>query len=171
MTMASDAVVIGICHAMNDRLAGLQGILYVARQDGGLSAETHDALRAELDRMAELVHDLRRIPLERGEVVEPVMLSEVLREVSELLRHVDEERSEAARRRATGAPAVRAKPATLRRVLLDAALAGDVAWRREGGEVRIPLAVGDGTVAAAEAAGLVVVRPDGAPELSLPSMG
>lgn len=165
---AADAVVIGICHGMNDRLAGLQGILYMARQDGLLAEETYEAVRAELDRLAELVHDLRRVPLERGEVVEPVMLSEVLREVAELLRHVDEERSEATRRSAVRAPAVRSKPVSLRRVLLDAALAGDVVWRQEGGDVRIALAVGD---EAAEAAGLVVVRSDGGPELSLPAMG
>jgi C4-dicarboxylate-specific signal transduction histidine kinase len=152
---ALDRVLTGLCHSMNDRLAGLHGLLYVAWKDGAVGHREYEALRDELERLGGLVHVTRLLAQSGLEVEEPVLLTDMVDEVLQLLAHTDD--APAAPLLAGSPPPVRARRSALRRLLLELVSArGAVVWSQAAGELRLSLPqTGDEAArsAAVEAAG------------------
>ena len=70
-----DEIVRGIAHAMSNRVASLSAGLYVLGENGTASAASVGALQSELDRMEQLLVQLRMLPAEHVPV-EPLLASE-----------------------------------------------------------------------------------------------
>ena len=62
---ATDALLKGICHALNGRLGAVSGLIQISRFDHGLDDESGALLDSELERMVRIGVLLRLIPADR----------------------------------------------------------------------------------------------------------
>jgi C4-dicarboxylate-specific signal transduction histidine kinase len=75
---ASDGLVAGVHHALNNRLGTVSALVQLASMDGGPGPEAMGALREELERMGATLRLLGMIPRRPGEEPIPLRLSELL---------------------------------------------------------------------------------------------
>jgi len=73
-----DALVRGICHELNGRLAVLSGLLELTTMDGALDDETSRLMREAVTRMESLVSLLRVVPPTEWSASEPVLLPDAV---------------------------------------------------------------------------------------------
>lgn len=81
---ATERVMVGLCHALNDRIAALSAYVYLVerRSEGG---ELLAALRHQLDRLSHSVRLVRSLIREHTPVAAPVALSVLTESATELM--------------------------------------------------------------------------------------
>ena len=113
-----DEIVRGVAHAMSNRVASLSAGLYVLGEHGTASATSVAALQSELDRMEQLLTQLRMIPRENIPA-EPLLALDSARTAVALHEHHGELRNVTCDVQDIGAvPPARAEPQALLHALL-----------------------------------------------------
>jgi hypothetical protein len=130
---ATERVVVGLCHGMNDQLAAISAYLFLLERRG-LLGEVGKPLQDHLDRLAAKVRLLRSLTREGASPVEPVAISLLAEAATEIMAEYPEGPVEFRLRAGSAGGVVRCDWARALRALL---LAG--AWISRG--VREPVQI------------------------------
>ncbi|HEV2147938.1 MAG TPA: hypothetical protein VGR37_11090, partial [Longimicrobiaceae bacterium] len=134
---ASDGVLAGIHHALNNRLAAVSALVQLGAAGGGRGPDLDRALRDELERFGAALRLLAFLPRRPDEAPTPLRLEEVLPDALALARqHRDVRDVEFAAESAPGLLPVFCRETALMHALITLLVRAGIA-ARGGGRVRV----------------------------------